>query len=470
MHDAYPPAVPTALSDTELEILRLVATGATNREIAHVRTISEATVKKHLTNINGKLGTANRTEAMRRALDMGLIALGEPAAGGAAADGEAVRADDGVAARLAAELSRTRRRARRAVALTLGGALLTVAVVAGAATYQVNRAAPPPTAAPPTAVAQPASWVLGRQLPAPRTGLAAVAAGADLYVVGGAGEGGRLISQTLRYAGAGALDWQPRAPKPTAVRDIGAAVVQGRIIVPGGCGADGRAVETVEIYDPRTDAWTAGAPLPSGRAVCGYAIAALDGQVYVFGGRAATGAAAASDAVLRYDPGADSWTVEPDRLLRPRADLAAAAFDDRDRIHLVGGRSPGGQVERNHWVYRPFAAAAERWDESVAPLPEGRAGHAMAAATSPGEHLYLVGGGFDRHLETGTLSFDVEAGAWAPFAVVRGYTPDRGAALAVLGRHQLVLVGGQRLTGEPLRQTYVRPLKYEILLPTGGQR
>ena len=49
------------LSPTELEVLRLLATGATNREIARARGISEATVKKHLTNINAKLGTGNRT-------------------------------------------------------------------------------------------------------------------------------------------------------------------------------------------------------------------------------------------------------------------------------------------------------------------------------------------------------------------------------------------------------------------------
>lgn len=463
------PAAPAALSDTELEILRLVATGATNREIAHARTISEATVKKHLTNINGKLGTANRTEAMRRALDMGLIALGEPAES-APADADGAWADGGAAARLAAELSRTRRRARRAVAMTLGGAAVAVLAIAGTAAYQVARAVPTPSPVAPTAAAQPSTWVLGLQLPAARTGLAAVAAGGDVYVIGGAGDGGRLISHTLRYAGDGGLDWQPRAPKPTAVRDVGAAVVQGRIVVPGGCGADGKAVDRVEIYDPRSDRWTAGAPLPPGRAVCGYGIAALDGQVFVFGGRTGAGADSATDAVLRYDPGADAWTVEPDRLLRPRADLAAASFDDRDRIHLVGGRSPGGAVERSHWVYRPFAAAAERWDESAAALPEGRAGHALAAATSPGEHLYLVGGGFDRHLDVGTLTFDVERDAWAPYAVVRGYTPDRGAALAILGRQQLMLVGGQRQTGEPLRQTYLRPLKYEILLPSGGQR
>lgn len=466
-----PDSAPSAaLSETEYEILRLVATGATNREIAHARTISEATVKKHLTNINAKLGTANRTEAMRRALDMGLIALGEPA-DGAADDRDARARGEGMyAARLAEELARARRRARRTVSLTLGAALTVVAAVVAAAAWRVSR--PPTTPTPvPTAQTAPAeAWILGRQLPEARTGLAAVADAADLYVFAGATDGGRLVTTTLRYALGSALDWQPRAPKPTAVRDVAGVSLRGQIIVPGGCGADGRAIAAVEIYDPRTDVWSAAAPLPEGHAVCGYGIAALSGQVYVFGGRSSADAATASDAILRYDLSGNAWTVEPDRLLRPRADLAAAAFGDRERIHLVGGRGPSGQLENNHWVYRPFAPAAERWDETAAPLPEGRAGHALTMASSPREQLFLVGGGWDAHLSVGTLMYDLEMGRWAPFDVVRGYTPDRGAALAVLNRQQLVLVGGQRLSGDPLRQTYLRKLKYELVLPTGGQR
>jgi len=460
-----------ALSDTELEILRLVATGATNREIAHARTISEATVKKHLTNINAKLGTANRTEAMRRALDTGLIALGDPSDGGpdgGGGDEDVRRNDGGAAARLAEELSRTRQRARRTVMLTLGGAALTVLAILGAATWRLTHGTATPTPPPTAAAPAPQDWVLGRQLPEARTGLAAVAAGADLFVIAGATDGGRLVSTTLQYAGGGGLDWRVRASKPTAVRDVAGVAVQGKIIVPGGCAADGRATGVVEIFDPRTDAWRTAAPLPAGRAVCGYGLAMLDGQVYLFGGRTDDDPSSATDAILRYDWSTDAWTVEPDRLLRPRADLAAAAFEGR--IHVVGGRSPGGKPENNHWVFRPFEPSADRWDETAAPLPDARAGHALAVANVSGERLYVVGGGWNTHLDVGTLAYDLERGAWSEFAVVRGYTPDRGAGLAVLARQQLVLVGGQRLSGEPLRQTYLRPLKYEIVLPTGGQR
>lgn len=61
------------LSERELEILRLVATGASNKEIAGRLYIAEGTAKNHLTNILGKLGVRDRTQAAIKARELGLI-------------------------------------------------------------------------------------------------------------------------------------------------------------------------------------------------------------------------------------------------------------------------------------------------------------------------------------------------------------------------------------------------------------
>ena len=61
------------LSERELEILRLVARGATNREIAETLVITEGTVKNHVSNILSRLGLRDRTQAAIFARDQGLL-------------------------------------------------------------------------------------------------------------------------------------------------------------------------------------------------------------------------------------------------------------------------------------------------------------------------------------------------------------------------------------------------------------
>ena len=65
------------LSSRELEVLTLVARGASNKEIARRLHVSEATVKSHLIHIFGKLGVDDRTAAVTVALERGLLRLDE---------------------------------------------------------------------------------------------------------------------------------------------------------------------------------------------------------------------------------------------------------------------------------------------------------------------------------------------------------------------------------------------------------
>jgi LuxR family transcriptional regulator, maltose regulon positive regulatory protein len=61
------------LSDREIEVLRLVASGPSNREAAQALFVTEGTIKKHLSHIFGKLGVKSRTQAVARAKEMGLL-------------------------------------------------------------------------------------------------------------------------------------------------------------------------------------------------------------------------------------------------------------------------------------------------------------------------------------------------------------------------------------------------------------
>ena len=66
-------ALAEPLTAREIEILRLIAAGLRNQEIADQLFISQATVKRHIANAYGKLGARHRVEAISRANDLGLL-------------------------------------------------------------------------------------------------------------------------------------------------------------------------------------------------------------------------------------------------------------------------------------------------------------------------------------------------------------------------------------------------------------
>ena len=61
------------LSAREREVLRLLTSGRTNQEIADELSVAVTTAKKHISNIIGKLGVRNRTEAIARARELHLL-------------------------------------------------------------------------------------------------------------------------------------------------------------------------------------------------------------------------------------------------------------------------------------------------------------------------------------------------------------------------------------------------------------
>ncbi|MPY67924.1 response regulator transcription factor [Deinococcus sp. SDU3-2] len=62
-----------ALTEREVQVIRALAAGQPNKRIGQQMGISEGTVKVHVSNILAKLGAGNRTEAVRRAMELGLL-------------------------------------------------------------------------------------------------------------------------------------------------------------------------------------------------------------------------------------------------------------------------------------------------------------------------------------------------------------------------------------------------------------
>lgn len=75
MREVRAPDSPESLTDREVDILRLVATGLSNKEIAQELVIGEKTVKTHVSNILAKLNIRSRTQAALYAASIGLVEL-----------------------------------------------------------------------------------------------------------------------------------------------------------------------------------------------------------------------------------------------------------------------------------------------------------------------------------------------------------------------------------------------------------
>jgi two-component system, NarL family, response regulator LiaR len=73
MREVRAPESPEALTERETEVLRLLAMGQSNKEIAHTLTIGEKTVKTHVSNILSKLNVSSRTQAALHAVRIGLV-------------------------------------------------------------------------------------------------------------------------------------------------------------------------------------------------------------------------------------------------------------------------------------------------------------------------------------------------------------------------------------------------------------
>ncbi len=433
---------PIELSEREREILRQVATGASNKEIAQNLVISPNTVKVHLRNIFTKIDVASRTEATLVAIRLGLVET----TNSAKIDGTEVNMAD------AASLTPIRQKKPQWLSerwIFLAGLVILLAIgvllLGGRVLFPAR-----PTAIP--AAQKPTSrWSTSLALPEPLSQMAASSFENSLYLIGGKTNQG-TSGQTLRYNPAAAR-WESRAAKPTPVSSAQAAVIGEKIYLPGGRLADGKPSDVLEIYDIRKDLWTKGTNLPAARS--DYALAASEGKLYLFGG---WDGQEYSSAVYSYDPQSDLWSIRSS-LPGKIGQAAAAALEDR--VYLMGG-TDGQQALTGAWVYYPERDVNQGnpW-EKLAPLPNGRYGMGAASLVNG---IYILGGlgSGSSSADLPPLEYDVQNNQWVQFA---GPSGPVGAYAALLAAGtQLHFIGGQTangLTGAHLTYQAV----YTILLP-----
>jgi DNA-binding CsgD family transcriptional regulator len=441
-----------ALSEREMEVLRLVATGATNQEIARALIISPNTVKVHLRNIFEKLGVQSRTEATMEAVRRGWV----PVAGAVAVPGKTAEV---AATETAVIPDRPRQPARpwqRAYVVAAG--ILVLAALVVPIWWQERSRTPPVT--PFTDLGQPESapvlrpevarWTGLAALPKARSRLAVVADASRIYAIGG--ENATGVTGEVGIYDPASNGWLAGSTKPTAVSNVAAVLLDRRVYVPGGTTAMGNVTNVLEVYDPAAGAWEARSPMPAPRA--GYALAAVQGKLILLGGW--DGASYRAETYV-YDPAADRWS-QATSMPSPRAFAAASVLEDV--IYVVGGRNGQRELDTVE-TYDPSAegAAGGPWT-AKAPMSAARSGLGLA---SIGSRLYAVGGGWMTPLAFNE-QYDSRTGAWSRFDTpVAGQWRNLGLAAF---NQKLYAIGGWGGSYLALNESFQALLRQ--LLPLGS--
>jgi hypothetical protein len=222
-------------------------------------------------------------------------------------------------------------------------------------------------------------------------------------------------------------EWTELAPAPVPLTEVAAAALDGRIWVAGGLDEQGRAVSTVQVYDPATDSWSRGPELPD--AVHHAALVAAEGSLFLLGGYVGSGFGQTTSAVRYLAPGATTWAdAEP----LPDGRAAGAAAWDGSRFVYGGGVGPRGLAGD------VFAIETDTWAR-IAGLSEPR--EHLAATTDGRGSVWFLGGrrsGLDTNLPTAERLSGAELVRVGDLPTPRG-----GVAAFWSERHGACLVGGE---------------------------
>jgi DNA-binding CsgD family transcriptional regulator/N-acetylneuraminic acid mutarotase len=437
------------LSGREREILHLVATGASNKEIAKELYISTNTVKVHLRNIFTKTGVNSRTEAAMYAVSAGLV----EAVSSTGENGFTVISGDSDLKEIYSSetLSRNGSLQRFARNPWLIVFLFALAAALGATSLVlINRNGTRTSASDNSVLIDSASrWQERALLPTARSGLAVVAYENQIYAIGGKTSAG--ITNVLERYDPSNDKWINLSPKPTSVTDIDAAVIGGLIYVPGGQLTSGDPTNKLEVYNPREDQWEQRTSLP--KAVSAYALTAFEGKLYLFGGW--DGQEFVSD-VFEYDPDTNLW-LERSHMSFPRGYCGAAVSGGK--IFVLGGFDGEDVLSvSEEYLPGPDSKSEDSWTQRAA-MPEER--YAMGVA-SVADIIYLIGGESDRNGRFPAMAYIPQTDEWQSLNVP-SFELGMNLKTVSLGT-EIYTIGGEK-DQNPTGQNLAYQVMYKTSIP-----
>ena len=242
-------------------------------------------------------------------------------------------------------------------------------------------------------------WAYAAPLPEPIAANVAVALDGKVYSLTGVND--RYYSQ---YASSYVYDpdldsWSAIADPPTLRDSAGAGAIDDKIYLVGGYDSDWNLPDVLEIYDPATNTWSIGAPIPMPGTGAAPGVAVYDGQLYLMGGWLY----GYHNHVFRYDPPTDTWTQLADM---PVGLAYSSCGVLTGQIVCAGGYNWNGQASGKLYAYHPDT---NTWS-TLADLPEPVYG--AAAVASQGK-LYLNGGIASGSLTNETWVYDALTNQWS---------------------------------------------------------
>ncbi|MBX2797561.1 MAG: hypothetical protein KTR31_07835 [Myxococcales bacterium] len=319
------------------------------------------------------------------------------------------------------------------------------ACAGGGTTSSISTTDPAPVSEPDPCEAVPAAWTQSEPFPESREGGAMVAAGEQLYVLGGFS--GTTLTDGVWVRGVDGA-WRDGPSLPVARQHMGAVAVADRIYVLGG--DDGTARDEVWSLDVTApdDGWRAETPLR--RATTFSAFAVIEGAVWMFGGQDTDGP---SDRIFRAEVDEDGALTWERRSSLPSPLVGAGVAVTGTHVVLAGGGRSLARAETDTWSAPLTAEGIGPWSEGPA-LP---AGVMLAAVASAGD-VVTVAGGF-----SGTDSSDQTVqlvnGVWEVRAALPG---SRFSTMFSVLERRLEVAGGWEGAFESVRsEAWSTPLCFD---------